>query len=259
MWHSHRVFVQINPSVPLVWRDHSTAQAGIDPVLVRFDDVDDATARALGELVKGTSTTRLAALLGPRKSAELQAHCGPALEPSLEPSLPRVAVIGKHPHTTLIAGVLVGVTSGIVCCDSTEGIDVSTFDVAVLVSNFVVSPIDSQPWLAHDVPHVPVVFTESGAVIGPLVRPGESACLSCVELHRLDKDAAWGAIAPQVWGRPVTVSSALATRAAACLVSVLSEPAGRVTHLSGRTFTKRVTTSSHHPRCACQSLPALLE
>ena len=256
MWHSLRVFVQINPAVPLVWRDHSSAQAGIDPVLVRFDDVDDVTARALGELVKGTSTSRLNALLGARRSAELQAHCGPALRATITPRLPRVAVIGKHPQSALIATVMSGASSGVVCGVSTNVVDVSRIDLAVLVSNFVISPMDSQPWLANDIPHVPIVFTESGASIGPVVRPGVTACLACVELSRIDDDPAWGAIAPQVWGRQVAVEPALATHAAATVLTILGARAGRVVHLSGLTFTGRSTTSSLHPRCGCQSLPA---
>jgi hypothetical protein len=256
VWHSLRVFVQINPAVPLVWRDHSTAQAGIDPVLVRFDDVDDVTARALAELVKGTSTSRLTALLGARRSAELQARCGPALRAAPPPQLPRVAVIGKHPQSALIAAVLSGASSGVVCCVSTNVVDVSRIDLAVLVSNFVISPMDSQPWLAHDIPHVPIVFTESGAHIGPVVRPGVTACLACVELSRIDVDPAWSAIAPQVWGRAVTVDAALATHAAATALTILGASAGRVVHLSGLTFASRSSTSSLHPRCGCQSLPA---
>ncbi len=255
MWHSRRVFVQINPAVPLVWRTHSSAQAGIDPILVRFDDVDDNTARALGELVKGTSTSRLAALLGPRRSAELQAHCGPALGETPTPTLPRIAIVGQHRLSAHIANVLRGASAGVVCGVSTSAVNVADFDIAVLVSSFVVSPMDSQPWLANDIPHIPIVFTESGALIGPLVRPGTTACLGCVELCRVDVDAAWSAIAPQVWGRTAPVTTALATHAAAASLTLMTARAGKVVHLNGSTFAKRTTTSSLHPRCGCQSLP----
>ncbi len=259
MWHSRRVFVQINPALPLVWRTHSSAQAGIDPVIVRFDDVDDATARALGELVKGTSTTRLAALLGARRSAELQAHCGPALRETTSPALPRIAVIGKHQQSEHIATVLAGASAGVLRGASTSAVNVTEFDVAVLVSSFVVSPIDSQPWLAHDIPHIPIVFTESGATIGPLVRPGTTACLGCVELSRVDLDEAWSAIAPQVWGRTATSTITLATHAAATTLSLLTARAGKTVHLNGSTFARRTTLSSLHPRCGCQSLPGPTE
>jgi hypothetical protein len=249
------VFVQINPAIPIVWRDHSSAQAGIDPVLVRFDDVDDLTARALGELVKGTSTSRLSALLGARRSAELQARCGPALRPLPRPSLPRIAVIGKHAQSELIANIVSGASSSVLCGVSTNAVNVSEIDLAVLVSNFVISPIDSQPWLANDLPHIPIVFTESGAIVGPLVRPGHTPCLACIELHRVDVDPAWGAIAPQVWGRPVTVDPALATHAAAIVLTLTTARAGRVTHVSNTSFVRRTTPSAFHPRCGCRSLP----
>jgi hypothetical protein len=34
--------------------------------------------------------------------------------------------------------------------------------------------------------------------VGPLVIPGETSCLSCADLHRSDRDAAWPAIAAQL-------------------------------------------------------------
>src|SRR5690606_18001219 len=40
-------------------------------------------------------------------------------------------------------------------------------------------------------------------VIGPLVHPGRSACLRCLDLHRRDRDSAWPRILSQV-GSPTT-------------------------------------------------------
>jgi bacteriocin biosynthesis cyclodehydratase domain-containing protein len=34
--------------------------------------------------------------------------------------------------------------------------------------------------------------------IGPLVEPGRTSCLRCADLHRSDRDSAWGALAVQL-------------------------------------------------------------
>jgi len=46
-------------------------------------------------------------------------------------------------------------------------------------------------------PHLAVVAREVGGVVGPLVRPGETSCLRCHDLHRADRDPAWPLLALQ--------------------------------------------------------------
>lgn len=64
-------------------------------------------------------------------------------------------------------------------------------------------------WLAADprlvrdlqsarVPHLPVRVRDGAGVVGPLVIPGVSSCLSCADLHRTDRDPAWPALAAQL-------------------------------------------------------------
>jgi bacteriocin biosynthesis cyclodehydratase domain-containing protein len=47
-------------------------------------------------------------------------------------------------------------------------------------------------------PHLVVYVRETAGVIGPLVVPGRTACLRCLDLHRCDRDAAWPMIAAQL-------------------------------------------------------------
>ncbi|MCF8551434.1 MAG: hypothetical protein K9G05_05065 [Candidatus Nanopelagicales bacterium] len=42
-------------------------------------------------------------------------------------------------------------------------------------------------------PHVHVGIRHTRAVVGPLVVPGQSSCLRCVYLHRVDRDSSWPA------------------------------------------------------------------
>ena len=49
----------------------------------------------------------------------------------------------------------------------------------------------SDDWLRAGTPHLPVRLTEGRAVVGPLVVPGVTACLRCVDAHCTDADPAW--------------------------------------------------------------------
>ena len=52
------------------------------------------------------------------------------------------------------------------------------------------------------VPHLPASVDGQHATVGPLVLPGVSSCLRCAELHRMDRDPAWPALAVQLAARP---------------------------------------------------------
>lgn len=50
--------------------------------------------------------------------------------------------------------------------------------------------------------HLSASVDGSRAVIGPLVLPGVTGCLRCADLHRIDRDPAWPALAVQLASRP---------------------------------------------------------
>lgn len=55
-------------------------------------------------------------------------------------------------------------------------------------------------------PHLITGVWGSSGVIGPLVLPGRSSCLSCADLHRSDRDPSWPALASQL-NRPTERST----------------------------------------------------
>lgn len=71
-------------------------------------------------------------------------------------------------------------------------------DLAVLISTDVVQPANYQIWMARDVPHISICYTEAGVEISPIVIPGVTACLACFELHRISTQANWVKIATQL-------------------------------------------------------------
>ena len=71
---------------------------------------------------------------------------------------------------------------------------------------------------AAGVPHLAVAADEAIGVVGPLVRPGQTACLRCLDLTRAGLDPAWPLILAQVTGRaaqPTACDAALAAAVAA--------------------------------------------
>src|SRR3984957_12355516 len=69
-----------------------------------------------------------------------------------------------------------------------------------------------------DIPHLAVSAREAIGMVGPLVRPGSSACLRCLDLARAERDPAWPLILAQLAPRqaePVACGAALAAAVAA--------------------------------------------
>jgi hypothetical protein len=53
-----------------------------------------------------------------------------------------------------------------------------------------------------DVPHLAASADEAIGVVGPLVLPGRSACLRCLDLARAERDPAWPLVLAQLTARP---------------------------------------------------------
>ncbi len=68
------------------------------------------------------------------------------------------------------------------------------------------------------VPHLAVSACEAIGIVGPLVRPGVTACLRCLDTTRAERDPAWPLILAQLSGRsaqPPACDAALAAAVAA--------------------------------------------
>ncbi|HVT22442.1 MAG TPA: TOMM precursor leader peptide-binding protein, partial [Mycobacteriales bacterium] len=116
-------------------------------------------------------------------------------------------------------------------------------------------------------PHVMVAVKETTAQIGPLVVPGRSPCLRCVELARADRDPAWPVLAAQLVGDAravepcdVALASAAASLAAMYLLAWIDDPAagsplvGGTVELGLAELTLRRRTVVAHPDCGCTAV-----
>lgn len=80
------------------------------------------------------------------------------------------------------------------------------------------SPSQTADLLTGQVPHLAVCAEEAIGVVGPLVLPGQTACLRCLDLARADGDPAWPLILAQRAQRtadPPACDAVLATSVAA--------------------------------------------
>jgi hypothetical protein len=89
-------------------------------------------------------------------------------------------------------------------------------DLAVLVGLH--DPELALALVRERVPHLAASASEAIGVVGPLVVPGRSACLRCLDLARADRDPAWPLILAQLADRephPAACDATLATAVAA--------------------------------------------
>ena len=139
-------------------------------------------------------------------------------------------------------------------------------DVMVLVEHGAADTPRARILMSTSVVHLSVVVREADVLIGPLVIPGSSACLRCLDLHRTDADDRWPVLAAQLAGAlaPVGVGeeSVLAAIGGALAAGqVLAQLDGTVPRTRGAAFevalpdaVPRLRDWPVHPGCGCTGL-----
>lgn len=74
------------------------------------------------------------------------------------------------------------------------------WDLVVLAPEGPPDPRVAARLVRHRVPHLLVTVRETSGVVGPLVVPGHTACLHCLDLTRTARDRAWPSLAVQLCG-----------------------------------------------------------
>ncbi|HET7246035.1 MAG TPA: thiamine biosynthesis protein ThiF [Streptosporangiaceae bacterium] len=117
------------------------------------------------------------------------------------------------------------------------------------------------------VPHLAASASEAIGVVGPLVLPGHSACLRCLDLARTERDPAWPLILAQLAGQAATdplacdtvLATMVAAQAAAQALAFLDQGTGAAAAVTNGTLELvlpgwqwRRRTWHPHPQCGCQ-------
>jgi hypothetical protein len=113
--------------------------------------------------------------------------------------------------------------------------------------------------LRVDQPHLLLRSTGSAVTVGPLVIPGRTPCLRCVDLSRRDADPAWPRVLSQLLSvhpptTPVLAAwagSVAAAQALAFLAGAVPEVAGATLELSAQDHLMRWRAWPGHPGCGC--------
>jgi bacteriocin biosynthesis cyclodehydratase domain-containing protein len=137
-------------------------------------------------------------------------------------------------------------------------------DLAILVGR---QPMELRARLMREqIPHLAASADEAIGIVGPLVIPGRTACLRCMDLIRTDRDPAWPLILAQLPGRApdplacdAPLAAAVAAQAAAQGLAFIDRAAAAdaVTNgtlelvLPGWQWRRRTWTP--HPDCSCGS------
>ena len=218
------MILRLDSRRPIVWRSPRTLQIGVDPRLAVLDNVSDGDARLINALTAGISRAGLGTLAAqagvpPSRVDDVLRAVDPALERAGEQvrAAPRapLAIVGRGDAAARVAGVLGEAGHPVAVGASITRVGGRRPAAAVLVSSHVVNPIEHQRWLRRDIAHLPIVFGEVAVTVGPLVVPGVTACLTCIERQRAARDDAWPAVVAQLWGRTApTETLARATEAA---------------------------------------------
>jgi bacteriocin biosynthesis cyclodehydratase domain-containing protein len=272
----------LNPALPVLVRPDGAVQVGWDPrraLLVR--PPHGLTAAALADLLRtmqsGVVMSELCDLALNRGVTDCEAM--PALVASLigaglvSSNRPRtrsasIRIHGRGPLSDLLASALR--CSGAKVRNSNlshAAVTPATTDLVVLSDFLVADPRVVRELHDAKVPHLTVRVRDGTGLIGPLVIPGVTSCLSCADLHRSDRDADWPAVAAQLRGTvgnadraTVLATAALALNQVHRVIKSIGEqdPSGEPPPTLDTTLEFDVSTGtttarrwSRHPRCGC--------
>ena len=263
--HAFGMVLKLDSRAVQVWRDPFSLQFGIEPVRAVLREVSNAEERMIAALGAGISRSGLAMIAKSAGADERTVdHLLTRLDGLLVTTVPvaaprRVSIVGRGPTTERIADALA--IAGVHVAVGADLSD-SPCDLGITIGHYVLDPDSYGFWLRRDLPHLAVTFGDESATIGPLVEPGATACLFCLEHYRRDADASRSAIASQLWGRHAESETPLVSIEVAARVArlVLRRLAGEVptsaTSVRLETDTGETTTTvwMPHPDCGCTSL-----
>lgn len=258
-----------------LWRDATTMQLG-EHARMRLEDVSPWQEHLLHELTRGLPDSGIAVWaelqrVHPREVHAFLGRLGGALtRVDLERQSSPGGVLLEAPRggsdDPVVVAMRMALEASAYRVTVVEEADpgehdrpspeASGADVVVILARHVLDPRRAAPHLRSDRVHLPVVVGGAGVVIGPLIVPGVTACITCLHLERRDADGAWPLLALQLLtaGAPAP-SPELVHESAAALVRLL----GRPRNAEGRSVTldagggRRQRAHRPHDECGCRA------
>ncbi len=267
--------LRLDPTRTPLWRDATTMQLG-EHAQTRLTDVSPWQERLLFELTRGLPESGLDVWadlkrVHPREVRAFLARLGDALtRTDLESRSAPGGILLEAPRGGSSDPVVVAMRMALEASGYSVTVveeadpgehdraaaEASGADLVVLVARHVLDPRRASPHLRADRVHLPVLVGGAGIVVGPLIVPGVTACITCLHLERRDADRAWPMLALQLLsaGAPVPAPE-LVHESAAALVRILADPGGAegcsVTLTAGGE--RRRMTHRPHDECGCRA------
>ena len=258
---------RLSPNLPVVWTSATSIQVGIDPPVARVTDIPDTAAPLLHALAEGTPASGLAMLAKVHQvSDQWVNHLVESLKPALitppaaEPfrleAWSTSEAIGGLSALARVSGVEL-VVPEVIAEDH-----VPTCDTVVLVSDYLVHPRWADQLARENVSHVSVVFSDQTVTVGPVVTPGHTPCLVCVELHRRDAMVGWLEVSSQLWGKQSPLHTPTNQAMAWAILLMFLHPGGAGSTPAGFTRANYLADQGavswepvdFHPSCSCRGL-----
>lgn len=252
--------LRLAPSHPPLWRTPTSVQLGID------DDrpltgVQPWQEHLLDALVSGIPDARLAPLARELGATDEETNgflrrIERALDTDAAPPPPvRVELPSDLSHDdehTLLAGMH---AAGLEVVEAARWALPPTPSPVVVVASRLIDPHRAARLTADDVPHLPLELSGDRVVVGPLVVPGETACIACVHAERRDRDPGWPLVAAQLLARrAVRTDPLLLVEAAALAARMLrTSDVGRSVVLSAAEAHREYREHRPHAACLCRS------
>ena len=257
-----RMVLRLDPQLPVVWRTPNSLQFGVTRPSVVLHDLDLPSEKMIAALGSGISRSGLdmiARSAGANESTvdALLARLRPVMLREKPPAPAPVVVAGSGLLADRLTGLLAGAGVPVLLARTVAAAEAAQASFAVVIGSYVLDPALHGLWLRRDVAHLPVILGDASVAIGPLVEPGRSACLYCLQRHATDADPAWPAIASQLWGRPSPAETELVASEVAAIVAraVLAgdAPSSQIV-LEVETGERSRRTFAVHPDCGCLRL-----
>ncbi|CAJ1507366.1 cyclodehydratase [[Mycobacterium] burgundiense] len=276
----------LDPAMPVLVRPDDAVQIGWDPrraVLVR--PPRGLTAAALADVLQtmrsGTDLDRLRAEAA-RHGAVDAAECAELVAALVASGVAHlgatahgrstaVRVHGRGPLSDLLVEAL-RATAVRVSHSSQPHVVVRAerTDLVVLSDYLVADPRLVRDLHSAGMPHLVVRVRDGTGLVGPLVVPGITSCLTCADLHRSDRDSAWPALAAQLrdtvgvadhctvlataalaLGQVLAVVRAVRTAETNAVVPAAPQTLSATLEFDVGAGTIATRRWPRHPRCAC--------
>ena len=199
-------FYRLSSDVPIVWTSPDSIQLGVDPPRATLEWVPDGAESLLYALQCGTSESGLFMLARDRGigSDWVEALISTVNRLRRVPTAPRA----KHWAMWSVSEAAEALTTLARYSDfpvrKTQeiAVDISPDCQGILVvADYLIHPHWIDLLARENLPHIPVVFTDQSVTVGPLVRPGKTPCLTCLESRRRDSTPHWLEVSSQLWGK----------------------------------------------------------